>query len=155
MKSLIERLSIKSGLTKLEVLALLFVITSITIGAVIHIFKSDSEVVTPSTKEKSSYEMLQKEKKEVEKKLGKSSVSGNSNVKVKKLAPGEKVNINSANISELMRVPGVGEKTATDIVALRINLGGKFSQLSQLKAIKSIGEKKLEKLKEFLVLIDE
>jgi competence ComEA-like helix-hairpin-helix protein len=136
-------------------MALLFVITSITVGAVIHIFRSDAEVLAPSPKEKSSYELLQKEKKEVEKKLGKSSSSGSSNSKVKKLTPGEKININTADIFELMRVPGVGEKTATDIVALRINLGGKFTHLSQLKGIKSIGEKKLQKLKEFMVLTDE
>jgi competence protein ComEA len=155
LKSLIERLSIKSGLTKLEVMALLFVISSITVGAIVHIFSSDAEVLVPSPKEQSSYELLQKEKKEVEKKLGKSSSSGNSTTKVKKLTPGERININTAGIFELMRIPGVGEKTAADIVALRINLGGKFSHLNQLKRIKAIGDKKLARLKEFMVLTDE
>ncbi|MBK7866297.1 MAG: hypothetical protein IPJ75_04490 [Ignavibacteriales bacterium] len=119
MKSLIERLSIKSGLTKLEVMALLFVISSITVGAVIHIFKSDSEVLAPAPKEESSYNLLQKEKKEVEKKIGKSSTSGNSTTKVKKLNTGEKININTAGIIELMKIPGVGKTTAIDIVLLR------------------------------------
>lgn len=155
MKSLIERLSIKSGLTKLEVMALLFVISSITIGAVVHIFSSDSEVLVPSPKEKSSYELLQKEKKKVEEKLGKSSTSGNSSTKTKKLNPGEKVNINTADIFELMRIPGVGEKTAFDIYALRDELGGKFTNLDTLKGIKSISEKKLDELKEYMVLTDE
>lgn len=155
MKSLIERLSIKSGLTKLEVMALLFVISSITVGAVVQIFNSDSEVLTPSPKEKSSYELLQKEKKKVEEKLGKSSTSGKSTTKEKKLNPGEKININKAGILELMRIPGVGEKTATDIVALRIKLGGNFTDLNQLTGIKVIGAKKLAKLKDFMVLTDE
>lgn len=155
MKSLIERLSIKSGLTKLEVTALLFVISSITIGAVVHIFSSDSEVLVPSPKEKSSYELLQKEKKKVEEKLGKSSTSGNSSTKTKKLNPGEKVNINTADIFELMRIPGVGEKIASDIYALRDELGGKFTNLDTLKGIKSISEKKLDELKEYMVLTDE
>lgn len=155
MKSLIERLSIKSGLTKLEVMALLFVISSITIGAVVHIFSSDSEVLVPSPKEKSSYELLQKEKKKVEEKLGKSSTSGNSSTQTKKLNPGEKVNINTADIFELMRIPGVGEKTASDIYALRDELGGKFTNLDTLKGIKSISEKKLDELKEYMVLTDE
>lgn len=136
-------------------MALLFVISSITIGAVVHILSSDSEVLVPSPKEKSSYELLQKEKKKVEEKLGKSSTSGNSSTKTKKLNPGEKVNINTADIFELMRIPGVGEKIASDIYALRDELGGKFTNLDTLKGIKSISEKKLDELKEYMVLTDE
>lgn len=136
-------------------MALLFVISSITVGAVVHIFISDSEVLIPSPKEKSSYELLQQEKKKVQKKIYKSSPSRNTTFQVKKLNTGEKININKADIYELMRIPGVGEKTAKDIYNLRIYLGGKFTTLNQLTGVKSISDKKLEKLKEFMVLTDE
>lgn len=136
-------------------MALLFVISSITVGAVVHIFSSDSEVLTPPPKEESSYKLLQKEKKEVGEKFGISPSSGNSTSQVIKLKPGEKININTADILELMRIPGVGKTTATDIRILRNSLGGKFTSWEQLLDVKAISKKKLAELKEYLVLVDE
>ena len=37
----------------------------------------------------------------------------------KALAPGERIDLNRASVSELMRLPGVGEKRAQAIVAQR------------------------------------
>lgn len=37
----------------------------------------------------------------------------------KALPPGERIDLNRANVSELMRIPGVGEKRAQAIVAHR------------------------------------
>jgi DNA uptake protein ComE-like DNA-binding protein len=117
-------------------MALIFVITSITIGAGIHLFRSDSEELAPYPKEKSSFEMLQKEKSEVEKKLGKTSKSKSAKSKTKKLTSGEKINVNSAGVDELMQIPGIGEKTANDILAHIIQLGGIFKNFNKLFRVK-------------------
>jgi len=61
------------------------------------------------------------------------------------------VNINSFNIDELTRLPGVGEKLAQRIVEYR-KLNGPFRRKEQLKQVKGIGEKKFEKFKGLITL---
>jgi competence protein ComEA len=56
------------------------------------------------------------------------------------------ININTADIEELTALPQVGIKTAGDIVAYR-TAHGYFHNADELKKIKGIGEKKLEKLR--------
>jgi comEA protein len=58
----------------------------------------------------------------------------------------EKVDINKATIEDLMRLPGIGPKTANAIVAHRKE-HGKFQKLEDLTQVKGIGEKTLERLK--------
>lgn len=62
-----------------------------------------------------------------------------------------KVDINRADRSQLVDLPGIGEKTAQTIIAYR-QAHGPFKNLDDLKAIKGIGEKKLERLKGHLVV---
>lgn len=65
---------------------------------------------------------------------------------------GDKVNINSADLSTLMSVPGIGEKMAADIIAFREE-HGKFKSIDQLKgSIKGIGEKKFDKMSPHLTV---
>ncbi|MBT8380535.1 MAG: helix-hairpin-helix domain-containing protein [Ignavibacteria bacterium] len=61
------------------------------------------------------------------------------------------ININIAGIEELVRLPGIGEKTAIKIIALR-NIRGKFANLKELKDVKGIGEVKFNKIKKFLYI---
>tara|TARA_Y100000588_G_C14077712_1_gene848705 strand:- start:623 stop:1006 length:384 start_codon:yes stop_codon:yes gene_type:complete len=56
-----------------------------------------------------------------------------------------KVDINSAEIEELILLPGVGEKTAEKIMNTRNELG-KFNLLEDLMLVPDIGEKKYKKL---------
>ena len=51
----------------------------------------------------------------------------------------DKVNINTADMKQLMMIPGVGEGTAQKIIDYR-NANGKFKTLDQLKSIPGIGE---------------
>ncbi|HET7628393.1 MAG TPA: ComEA family DNA-binding protein [Bacillales bacterium] len=62
-----------------------------------------------------------------------------------------KVNVNSASVSDLEKLPGVGEVTAEAIVAFR-KQHGPFKQLSDLLAVKGIGEKTLDTLREKIAL---
>lgn len=59
--------------------------------------------------------------------------------------------LNEATISELESLPGIGPKMAQLIVDYRIK-NGEFSTIDELKKVKGIGAKKLEKLKPFLKL---
>lgn len=59
------------------------------------------------------------------------------------------VNINTATAEQLMAIDGIGEKTAADIVAYREEHGA-FDDVEELLNIKGIGEKKLEKWRDYL-----
>ena len=69
---------------------------------------------------------------------------------VVKLKKGEgTVNVNKANLDELVRVPGIGNSTAERILEIRKE-NGKFATLEDLTQVKGIGEKKLARMKPFL-----
>lgn len=62
-----------------------------------------------------------------------------------------RVNINSADITQLCELPGVGESLASRIVAYREE-NGKYKSIEDLKNVTGIGEKKFESLKEYIVV---
>ena len=71
---------------------------------------------------------------------------------VVKLKKGEgTVNVNKANLTELVRVPGIGNSTAERILEIRKE-SGKFATLEDLTQVKGIGEKKLARMKPFLTI---
>ncbi len=59
-----------------------------------------------------------------------------------------KININSADLSELTKIPGVGEKTAQKIIDYRANKT--FSSIEDIKNIPGIGDKKFESMKDYI-----
>lgn len=66
--------------------------------------------------------------------------------------PGEGlVKLNSATLADLQKLPGVGPSTAQSILDYRQSNGG-FKELEELKEVRGIGEKKLEKMRPFLTL---
>lgn len=56
------------------------------------------------------------------------------------------VNINTAGLSELDLLPGVGVKTAEKIIAYR-NVNGRFRKIDEIMKVNGIGPKKFEKMK--------
>ena len=54
-------------------------------------------------------------------------------------SPGEpKINVNNASKSELMRLPGIGDKLSDKIIAYRSVHGG-FRTIDDLQSVKGIG----------------
>jgi competence protein ComEA len=65
--------------------------------------------------------------------------------------PEKGININTAEISELVKLPGIGEKTAEKIILLRTQRG-KFRNINEIMDVKGIGEAKFNKIKKFLYI---
>ncbi|MCF6150294.1 MAG: helix-hairpin-helix domain-containing protein [Candidatus Kuenenia sp.] len=61
------------------------------------------------------------------------------------------VNINTATEAQLAMLPGVGDKLAKKIIEHRTKIGP-FKTLEEIKTVKGVKDKKLEKFKEFLIL---
>ncbi|MED4055611.1 helix-hairpin-helix domain-containing protein [Niallia taxi] len=61
------------------------------------------------------------------------------------------VNINEADSSQLLTLPGIGEAKASAIMEYREQNGG-FKDAAELKEISGIGEKTFEKLKELITV---
>ena len=59
------------------------------------------------------------------------------------------VNINTADIDELMLVPGIGETLASRIVEYR-RIYGSFSDVSEITRVRGVGEKTLKKIKDYI-----
>jgi competence protein ComEA len=57
-----------------------------------------------------------------------------------------KVNVNTADATELATLPGIGQVKAEAIVKYRKN-NGKFKNINELKEVKGIGDKVIEKIK--------
>ena len=65
--------------------------------------------------------------------------------------PGAKVALNSATVEQLDTLPGIGPKTAQEIVSYRQE-HGPFTSVDQLTEVKGIGPAKLERLRPLVTL---
>ncbi len=61
------------------------------------------------------------------------------------------VNINSASVSQLVKLPGIGPKKARRIVETRKRLG-RFKRVEDIMKVKGIGEKTFLKLRKFITV---
>ena len=60
----------------------------------------------------------------------------------------DKININTADSSELQKIPGVGAKTAEKIINYRSQ--NPFSSIEEVKNVDGIGDKKFESMKDYI-----
>ena len=61
----------------------------------------------------------------------------------------EAININTATVAELERLPRIGPKTAANIVKFRTD-NGPFRQVEELMQIHGISEKKFLEIRQYL-----
>lgn len=70
------------------------------------------------------------------------------NTRPDSLLPGETIDVNTAGVYDLRRLPGIGEKRAQDIVAYREE-HGPFRTVDELTEVSGIGPAILEGLREY------
>jgi comEA protein len=69
----------------------------------------------------------------------------------KKEPANRSINLNTASKEDLMKVSGIGEKTAGNILAYREKIG-KFRIIDELMNVKGIGETKFTKFRKYLFI---
>lgn len=62
-----------------------------------------------------------------------------------------KVNINTATEDQIALLPGIGPKLATEVVNYRTS-NGNFKTIEDIKKVNGVGDKKFEKIKNFVVV---
>lgn len=65
------------------------------------------------------------------------------------------LDINAATVEQLKFIPQVGDVMAQRIIQYRESLGGRYTDLEQLKEIKGVGENTYLRLSAYLTLADE
>ncbi|MBP3597064.1 MAG: helix-hairpin-helix domain-containing protein [Clostridia bacterium] len=75
--------------------------------------------------------------------------SGENVVQEEKKGKDLKININTATISELITLPGIGNSTAEKIINYR-NENGKFKSIEDIKNVSGIGESKYKQLSGYI-----
>ncbi len=72
---------------------------------------------------------------------------------LKTLLPGEKINLNTAPVKDLARLPGVGERIADEIVTLREALGG-FRSIRELNRVPGISTGLYSEIEPYITVND-
>jgi competence ComEA-like helix-hairpin-helix protein len=78
-------------------------------------------------------------------------LAGPAALAAKKKPPLRPINLNTATSAELQQVPGIGPSTADKILKMRKSYGP-FKSVDDLRAIKGIGPKRLEKMRRYLTV---
>lgn len=168
MRNWIEVISRKIGFTKTETQIILFILVAFAVGAIVLYSKNQANVADYLEFDYSAEDSLFNAalgnveiddiapKDSAEKRVASKNELLDFGAGKKKVAaiPALKsisaiVNINTASAVELSSLPGIGSKTAENILAYR-KKNGKFSKADQLLNIKGVGKAKLAKLREHI-----
>lgn len=79
---------------------------------------------------------------------------GDGDESTDELLPGDKVNINTADLEELCHLPGIGETIGQRIIDYRAE-NGSFTSADELDKVEGIGETTLENMREYIALEDD
>ncbi|MCB0731186.1 MAG: helix-hairpin-helix domain-containing protein [Ignavibacteriae bacterium] len=169
MKNILNIISQKFGLTQTEIKSILFVLSILVFGIFARISKihiSDEKnqkfeynfhdsLFNAIIKSKNSEDIqIKKSEKRVDSEAELYDFSNNKldgKKQTSNYLKEHSININTAEKSILVLLPGIGPKTAEKIISLR-NIKNGFKSLSELTEVKGIGQKKLNNIKKFLYL---
>jgi len=167
LMKILNKISNKIGFTETESRIILFLLSTLFVGIIINIIKSKSDnpdlLEFDYSKEDSTFynasinpadeDSLQKNtQKRVESKpeLSDFRIAKKEKNKASESFPAaNKLDINKAGLNDFAELPGIGIKTAQNIIDYR-NRIGKFNSIDDLLDVKGIGKAKLEKIKNFI-----
>lgn len=166
-----EKISKIIGFTQTEIKVTVFIISAFILGFAYKHFYLDKQNI--SGRIQSDLSILQQENVDISKLNGdlidEESLKSNDktfdykqevldfnnrnlNNLQRKVIPAENsINLNSADINDLMNLPGIGEKTAKNILDYRNSIK-KFTNVKQLLDVKGIGNAKFEKIKKYIFI---
>lgn len=167
--NLIKKIARKIGFTETESKIILFLLTALIVGIIINIVKDSSGnsklLEFDYTKEDSSFyssDFYPDNKDSIEKNTQKKVESKpelsdfrTAEKEGKKLSglftESNKLDINKAGLNEFGLLPGIGLKTAQNIIDYREKIG-RFNNIEELLKVKGIGKAKLDKIKSIITV---
>jgi competence ComEA-like helix-hairpin-helix protein len=146
------------GIAKGEALVSFIILLGLVIGLVYHFNSSDD---TPQEFHKKTIEQLLVEIDSLAELQKQQYIGSDSAGNPREIPPGSKyqkklemktlkVNINTDSKVQLMKLPGIGEKTALKILKYRTET--KFTSIEDIMNIKGIGQKKFENMQTYIVV---
>ncbi|MBK7630342.1 MAG: helix-hairpin-helix domain-containing protein [Ignavibacteriales bacterium] len=164
---MLEGISKKIGLTQTELKISLFVIIVFIVGLTYKVFVDKQETVSyqifdyseedekfnNSSKVADLDNSKKSDDKEVDYKQEVLDFNTQSfdNIQKKTLPAEKSINLNTAKVSELVNLPGIGQKTAQNIIDYR-EQNKRFRNINELLNVKGIGESKLSKIKKYIFI---
>jgi competence protein ComEA len=139
--------------TKLEKLVLKFLLASLTLGVLAMVYKNKLLEPDPIPKEIQQAAVFQADANSglLEHSIASTTVHTNAAVEKSKESSQVLVNFNAVGKGELGKLPLIGPVTAERVIRYRNDFGG-FNIIEELKNVKGIGSKTLEKVKTSITL---
>ena len=146
MKQFIDKYPIQIGISLIAV---------ILVGSIFLMVKNSNASNTASSSSSSEIAAKDQEIADLKKQIEELKTSADQSPKSETVAPttaqSNLININTATLSELDSLPGIGPAYAQRIIDYRTSKGG-FSSINDLLNVKGIGNKTLEKFKDKITL---
>jgi competence protein ComEA len=160
-----EKLSKKIGLTSTEIKVGIFIISTLLVGFsykhfILDLNKNKFKIIDEKNSAKvlgdeNLTELNQNSTKSIDKKVDyKQEVldfnkQSFNKIQKKTILAEKSINLNTAKLSDLVKLSGIGEKIAQRIIDYRNNVK-KFDNINELLKVKGIGSAKFEKIKKYI-----